>query len=74
MHPNTSPRQTLPASNIFRGRRAGRFDVDLARRITSKPLIVAQAVFSVIMGIPAGTGRMNTPGPRFRVHSGWFPS
>ena len=43
MHPNTSPRQTLPASNIFRGRRAGRFDVDLARRITSKPLIVAQA-------------------------------
>lgn len=26
MHPNTSPRQTLPASNIFRGRRAGRFE------------------------------------------------
>ena len=33
MHPNTSPRQTLPASNTFKDRRAGRFDVDLARRI-----------------------------------------
>ena len=31
MHPNTSPRQTLPASNTFKDRRAGRFDVDLAR-------------------------------------------
>ena len=60
MHPNTSPRQTLPASNIFRGRRAGRFDVDLARRITSKPLIVAQAVFSVILG----TSKMNRPSAR----------
>ena len=33
MHPNTSPRQTLPASNTSKDRRAGRFDVDLARRI-----------------------------------------
>ena len=30
MHPNTSPRQTLPESNISKGRRAGRFDIDLA--------------------------------------------
>ena len=70
MHPNTSPHQTLPASNTSKDRRAGRFDVDLDQRIDFE----RKAVFGVIMGIPAGTGRMNTPGPRFRVHSGWFPS